>query len=197
MADTLGSLLTCYWCIKSAELPEMDDMSTLVEYRELQAHVEAFGESDEFRCLDVLLYSNVRVLVVEEHWEVARTMNVGEAIRQYCADPDVQTQTRLGIALQNYGVRVRDDDGVWKTAVPCSASYKALQAMFARTAWKNGNWSLLLCRLPGGTGDTQRIAGRTCKVSMFNVPEDLLGLTGARSAGTGARAGQVVERLAA
>ena len=184
MADTLGSLLAGYWCFKSAAVPSSKDVSTLVECLQLPVHIEAFGESDELRCLDVLLYSKVIVPVAEWNGEMVRSMTVAEAIRQYCAEPEAQR--RLESVLQNYGMRVLDDDGVWKVAVACSSSHKELLKMFSGSPWKKGNWSLLLRRLTGGAGSTQRLAGRSCKVTLFNVPSDLLGLPGASSSTSGA-----------
>jgi len=178
MADTIGSLLAGYWCLKSAAIPGSEDVSSLVECLQLPAHIEAFGESDEIRCLDTLLYSKVTVPVAEWNGEMVRSETVADAIRQLCAAP--RSQGQLDTALQTYGVRVLSVDDVWKVAVACSPSHRELLRMFAGSAWKKGNWSLLLRRLPGGAGDTQRMAGRTCKVTVFNVPEDLLSPLGAK-----------------
>lgn len=171
-ADTLGSLLAGYWCVTSAQVPGAADIECLTRDVQFASKAEAFAETDEARCLDVLLYSTVAVPVQERLGEFPRSLTVGEAVRHCCAEP--QAQRRLQQALQGFGVRVLNDDGVWKLAVACSPEHKELARFYGASIWKRGSWAAILRRLPGGTGDTQRIAGRACKVSVFNVPEDLL-----------------------
>lgn len=171
-ADTLGTLLAGYWCVKSTADPSPDDLDTLVSCLDLEAQIEAHAESDEVRCADLLYYSKVGVPVVEPLGETTRTMTMAEAIRLYCVAPE--SQHRLGTALQSFGVRLLNDAGRWQVAVVCSDSHRELQRIFAGSAWSRGGWALMLRRLPGGTKATKRVAGRTCKVSLFDVPGELL-----------------------
>jgi len=171
-ADTYGSLIAGYWCLKSAELPTAADVSSLTECLQLPSEEDVLSESDEVRCLDLLLYSKVTVPLVEQLGEFSRSMTVADAIQHYCAAP--KAQWRLERALQNFGVRILDEDGVWKVAIASSPEHKELQRFFAGSPWKNGCWSLILRRMPGGRGDTQRLASRASKVTLFNVPEELL-----------------------
>lgn len=171
-ADTLGSLMAGYWCIKSAKEPTAAEVSSLTDCLPLSTTEDALAETDEVRCQDVLMYSKVTVPVSERLGETHRTMTVADAIRHYCAAP--LAQWRLDNALQNYGLRLFEKNGVWKVAVASSSAHRELQRFFAGTPWKYGCWSRILRRLPGGEGDTQRIAKRACKVTMFNVPADVL-----------------------
>lgn len=189
-ADTMGSLLAGYWSIISAVVPTAADVSSLMAGVEFTSKADAFAESDEARCLDVLLYRSVTVPVAEELGEFVRTMTVADAVQRYCAQP--QAQQRLERTLQTYGVRLLEEDGVWKMAVVSSPEHRELQRCYAGSSWRRGSWSAILRRLPGGRRDTQRIAGRSSKVTAFNVPQDLL-----LADSTPSGAGPVKWRLAA
>lgn len=171
-ADTMGSLLAGYWCLTSAAVPTAMDVSSLTAGVEFASKADMFAESDEARCLDVLLYGSVTVPVKERLGEFVRSMTVAEAVRHYCAQPEAQQ--RLERVLQTSGVRVLQEDGAWKLAVVSSPEHKELQRFYAGSVWKKGCWSAVLRRMPGGRKATQRIAGRSSKVTILNVPEDLL-----------------------
>ena len=171
-ADTLGALLAGSWCLRSAAVPTAADIENLTRGVVFATKDEAFAESDEARCLDVLLYSTVTVPVQERLGEFPRSMTVADAVRHYCAEP--HAQRRLERALQKFGVRVLEGDGVWQLAVVSCPEHKELARFYGASIWKKGSWAAILRRLPGGINSTQRVAGRSRKVSIFNVPEDLL-----------------------
>lgn len=174
LADTVGPLLAGYWCVVSSSPATPADAETLVGFCQLRKQLEQREETDEKRCLEALLSRVVTVPVMEETCLVKIPLSIGETIARICADPAGQMD--LQHRLSQSGIRVTYQKGRWVVMVAASPEHTELRKLFRGSKWQHGGWATTLRRLPGGMESTQRLGYgfKVCKVSMFDVPEELL-----------------------
>jgi energy-coupling factor transporter ATP-binding protein EcfA2 len=173
-ADTVGTLLASYWTFVSDRPATADDAMVLVEMLDIKARIELHSVSDERRCLEALMSRVMPFKYMEGIAKVTRNLSLAEAIQKVCENP-TDSADLLG-RLAQMGLRVRPVQGVWRLMVVNSPEHQELRKLFAGTKWATGGWSVVLRRLPGGEESTQRMGPGfpAAKVTMFNLPQDLL-----------------------
>ncbi|RDK09153.1 hypothetical protein [Cupriavidus lacunae] len=174
MADTVGTLLACYWTMVSSKPATAEDAEVLVGMLDIKARVEMHGETDEQRCLEALFTRVLPFKFMSDDALVTRSLAISEAVQRVCDDP---TGTPEIVArLAQLGIRVAMVKGEWKVFIANSPEHQELKRLFAGTKWATGGWSTVLRRLRGGEESTQRIGSgfKAAKVTVFDVPQELL-----------------------
>jgi energy-coupling factor transporter ATP-binding protein EcfA2 len=173
MADTVGTLLASYWAFVSEQPATADDARVLVEMLDIKTRIELHSVSDERRCLEALMSKVMPFRYMEGISMVNRSLSIGEAVKKVCESPTDSHEMTARLAQLGLRVTLK---GAWRLMVVNSPEHQELRKLFSGTKWATGGWSTVLRRLPGGEESTQRMAPGfgASKVTMFNLPQDLL-----------------------
>ena len=170
IADTIGTLLACYWAFVSPTAATPEDAQVLVEMCNIKERIEQHAVSDEKQCLESLTSRVMTFKVMGEESLLTRQLSIGQAIALVCKDPTGQPE--IVERLAQLGLRVAKEHGKWLLYVVNSPTHRELRKLFAGTKWSEGGWSLVLRRLPGGEESTKRIGAGMgpAKVTVIEAP---------------------------
>lgn len=161
--DQVGALLAGAYSLYSAAEISLDEATTWVSSQDWGEAVDLDENTDEARCLAVILEAVLRV----DTGKGSTELSVGEAVSGHRSVVDVgPSQADIDKALGRVGIK-RDDEQF----MIISNTHSGIAKILRETPWAT-NWSRILLRLPGATRTGPvRFAGSVGRGVSVLVPE--------------------------
>lgn len=184
LADTLGTLLACYYVLVKAGTLTAEGAERMLTTLDLSHHIQAVeNASDERDCMDHLLGSRARL----DDAGTTRDMSIAEAISKVRVAGKGSDVKALVRSLELYGIKVSADGQYVQIAT--AKSIQGLRELYQESKFSNGGWATVLARVPKAKVDgcTPKMGGQTVRcvgVPMsFALPDGLEDVSGQQALG--------------
>lgn len=153
--DQYGVLLACCYSLYSNKEISQEDAQTWVDKQNWDGHIASTDQSDERRCLNVILEHIIRV-------ESGASYNIAELINLADGAEMASTTEPARATLMRYGIK-------WmQGGFAISNTHSSIAKILEKTPW-SANWGRILARLEGAVKpkDPVYISGSTARVVML------------------------------
>ena len=153
--DQYGTLLACCYSLYSNNEISLEKAQDFVDRQNWDGHIAAAEQTDERRCLAVLMEHIIRI-------DTGASYNIAELISMASGEVISNFSEAANATLQRYGIKYVEG------GFAVSNTHTAIAKILEKTPW-SANWGRMLSRLEGATKPDKGIwfSGGTSRVVML------------------------------